>query len=102
MHVNHMAAYTHRRPIGEPHDRFYDARAAQKARGWWVGRIVSSETGSGRATPLTVGVRDTIHCPQSQAVALSRLKRASFPESGVTSAARSLGTWRLPGTDHRG
>ena len=45
MHVNHMAAYTHKRPIGEPHDRFYDARAAQKARGWWVRRI--SQLGNG-------------------------------------------------------
>jgi hypothetical protein len=45
MHVNHMAAYTHKRPIGEPHDRFYDARAAQKARGWWVRRI--SQLGDG-------------------------------------------------------
>jgi hypothetical protein len=45
MHVNHMAAYTHKRPIGKPHDRFYDARAAQKARGWWVRRI--SELGDG-------------------------------------------------------
>jgi len=45
MHVNHMAAYTHKRPIGEPHDRFYDARAAQRARGWWVRRI--SELGNG-------------------------------------------------------
>jgi hypothetical protein len=33
MHVNHMAAYTHKRPIGVPHERFCDARAAQKARG---------------------------------------------------------------------
>jgi hypothetical protein len=39
MHVNHMAAYTHKRPIGAPHDRFHEARAAQKARGWWVRRI---------------------------------------------------------------
>jgi Mannosyl-glycoprotein endo-beta-N-acetylglucosaminidase len=39
MHVNHMAAYAHKRPIGAPHDRFHDARAAQKARGWWVRRI---------------------------------------------------------------
>jgi hypothetical protein len=45
MHVNHMAAYTHKRPIGEPHDRFYDARAAQKARGWWARRI--SQLGDG-------------------------------------------------------
>jgi hypothetical protein len=45
MHVNHMAAYAHKRPIGEPHDRFYDARAAQKARGWWVRRI--SQLGDG-------------------------------------------------------
>jgi hypothetical protein len=34
-----------RGPIGEPHDRFYDARAAQKARGWWVRRI--SQLGNG-------------------------------------------------------
>jgi flagellum-specific peptidoglycan hydrolase FlgJ len=39
MHVNHMAAYTGKRPIGKPHERFYDARAAQKQRGWWVRRI---------------------------------------------------------------
>lgn len=39
MHVNHMAAYTGKRPIGEPHDRFYEARTAQKQRGWWVRRI---------------------------------------------------------------
>jgi hypothetical protein len=45
MHVNHMAAYTGKRPIGKPHDRFYDARAAQKARGWWVRRI--SQLGNG-------------------------------------------------------
>jgi flagellum-specific peptidoglycan hydrolase FlgJ len=45
MHVNHMAAYTGKRPIGKPHDRFYDARAAQKARGWWVRRI--SQLGDG-------------------------------------------------------
>ena len=45
MHVNHMAAYTGKRPIGTPHDRFYDARAAQKSRGWWVTRI--SHLGNG-------------------------------------------------------
>ncbi len=45
MHVNHMAAYTGKRPIGKPHDRFYDARAAQKARGWWVRRV--SQLGNG-------------------------------------------------------
>ena len=45
MHVNHMAAYTGKRPIGEPHDRFYDARAAQERRGWWVRRI--SQLGDG-------------------------------------------------------
>jgi hypothetical protein len=45
MHVNHMAAYTHKRSIGVPHERFYDARAAQKARGWWVRRI--SQLGDG-------------------------------------------------------
>lgn len=45
MHVNHMSAYTGERPIGKPHDRFYDARAAQKQRGWWVRRI--SQLGDG-------------------------------------------------------
>jgi flagellum-specific peptidoglycan hydrolase FlgJ len=45
MHVNHMAAYTGQEPIGEPHDRFYDARAAQERRGWWVRRI--SQLGDG-------------------------------------------------------
>ena len=45
MHVNHMAAYTGKRPIGKPHDRFYDARAAQKQRGWWVRKI--SQLGRG-------------------------------------------------------
>ena len=45
MHVNHMAAYTGKMPIGEPHDRFYDARAAQKQREWWVRRI--SQLGDG-------------------------------------------------------
>ena len=45
MHVNHMAAYTNKNPIGTPHDRFYDARSAQKSRGWWVSRI--SQLGGG-------------------------------------------------------
>ena len=36
MHVNHMAAYTGKRPIGKPHDSFSDARAAQRQRGYWV------------------------------------------------------------------
>jgi hypothetical protein len=45
MHVNHMAAYTGKMPIGKPHDRFYDARAAQKQRGWWVTKI--SQLGDG-------------------------------------------------------
>ena len=45
MHVNHMAAYTGKGPVGTPHDRFYDARAAQEQRGWWVRRI--SELGDG-------------------------------------------------------
>lgn len=45
MHVNHMAAYTGKKPIGTPHDRFHDARAAQKSRGWWVSRI--SQLGGG-------------------------------------------------------
>lgn len=45
MHVNHMAAYTGQKPIGKPHGRFHDARAAQKNRGWWVKRI--SQLGGG-------------------------------------------------------
>jgi Mannosyl-glycoprotein endo-beta-N-acetylglucosaminidase len=45
MHVNHMAAYTGKKPIGKPHDRFFDARAAQKQRRWWVRRI--SQLGGG-------------------------------------------------------
>lgn len=39
MHINHMAAYTGRPTIGKPHDRYYDARAAQQNRGYWVRRI---------------------------------------------------------------
>jgi len=39
MHVNHMAAYTGKSPIGTPHARFYDARAAQKQRGYWIRNI---------------------------------------------------------------
>ena len=45
MHVNHMAAYTGKQPIGKPHDRFYDAHAAQEQRGWWVRKI--SQLGDG-------------------------------------------------------
>jgi flagellum-specific peptidoglycan hydrolase FlgJ len=45
MHVNHMAAYTGKSPIGTPHDRFYDARAAQRSRGYWVRNI--SQLGGG-------------------------------------------------------
>ncbi len=45
MHVNHMAAYTGKKPIGTPHARFRDARAAQESRGWWVTRI--SQLGGG-------------------------------------------------------
>jgi flagellum-specific peptidoglycan hydrolase FlgJ len=45
MHVNHMAAYTGKKTIGTPHDRFYDARSAQESRGWWVRRI--SQLGGG-------------------------------------------------------
>lgn len=45
MHVNHMAAYTGKQPVGKPHDRYYDARAAQKSRGWWVTRV--SQLGGG-------------------------------------------------------
>ena len=39
MHINHMAAYTGKKPIGKPHDRYYDARAAQKQRGYWIRNI---------------------------------------------------------------
>jgi flagellum-specific peptidoglycan hydrolase FlgJ len=39
MHVNHMAAYTGKRAIGKPHDRYYEARAAQRRRGWWVRKV---------------------------------------------------------------
>lgn len=45
MHVNHMCAYMGKKPIGKPHDRYYDARAAQKSKGWWVTRI--SQLGGG-------------------------------------------------------
>ncbi len=45
MHINHMAAYTNRKTIGTPHDRYYDARAAQSSRGYWVSRI--SQLGNG-------------------------------------------------------
>lgn len=45
MHINHMAAYTNRKTLGKPHDRYYDARAAQKSRGYWVKRI--SQLGNG-------------------------------------------------------
>lgn len=45
MHVNHMAAYTGKKPIGKPHARFHDARSAQESRGWWVRRI--SQLGGG-------------------------------------------------------
>lgn len=45
MHVNHMAAYTGKQPLGTPHDRYYDARAAQKSRGYWVKRV--SQLGGG-------------------------------------------------------
>ena len=51
MHINHMAAYTGKRPIGKPHDRFYDARAAQKSRGWWVRRIDHLGNGIWAADP---------------------------------------------------
>jgi hypothetical protein len=39
MHINHMAAYTGKKPIGKPHDRYYDARDAQERRGYWIRRI---------------------------------------------------------------
>ncbi len=45
MHINHMAAYTGKRPIGKPHDRFYEARAAQKKRGWWVRKVSQLDGG---------------------------------------------------------
>ena len=45
MHVNHMIAYTGQRPLGTPHDRYSDARSAQRARGYWIRRI--SQLGGG-------------------------------------------------------
>ena len=39
MHVNHMVSYRAKGHFGKPHDRFYDARAAQKSRGWWVRKV---------------------------------------------------------------
>jgi Mannosyl-glycoprotein endo-beta-N-acetylglucosaminidase len=45
MHVNHMAAYTGERVIGTPHDRYYEARAAQTSREWWVRKV--SQLGNG-------------------------------------------------------
>jgi hypothetical protein len=39
MHVHRMAAYTGKKPIGTPHDRFYVGREAQKNRGYWVRNI---------------------------------------------------------------
>ena len=43
MHINHMTPYTGKRLLGKPHDRFHDARAAQKSRGWWVRRVYSQK-----------------------------------------------------------
>ncbi|WP_162924711.1 glucosaminidase domain-containing protein [Rubrobacter indicoceani] len=45
MHVNHMAAYTNRKTVGKPHDRYYDAKSAQGSRGYWVRRV--SQLGGG-------------------------------------------------------
>lgn len=45
MHVNHMAAYTNRKTIGKPHDRYYDAKSAQQSRGYWIRRV--SQLGNG-------------------------------------------------------
>jgi hypothetical protein len=45
MHINHMIAYTGQRPLGKPHDRYSDARAAQRQRGYWIRRI--SQLGGG-------------------------------------------------------
>jgi hypothetical protein len=45
MHVNHMAAYTGKRAVGTPHDRYYEARAAQSRREWWVRKV--SQLGNG-------------------------------------------------------
>lgn len=39
MHVNHMAAYTGMEPVGAPHERFHDARAAQQYRGYWITNV---------------------------------------------------------------
>lgn len=45
MHVNHMAAYTGQQTVGTPHDRYYDARSAQQARGYWLTQV--EELGAG-------------------------------------------------------
>ena len=55
MHVNHMAAYTGKNPIGKPHARYYDARAAQRNRGWWVTRIDQLGSGVWATDPAYAG-----------------------------------------------
>ena len=59
MHINHMAAYTGKEPIGTPHDRFYAARAAQKERGYWVRKSASSGAACGPPTPPTTTRSET-------------------------------------------
>lgn len=52
MHVNHMAAYTGQQTIGTPHDRYYDARAVQQSRGYWVTRISQLGNGTWATDPV--------------------------------------------------
>ena len=56
VHVNHMATYVGKKPIGVAHARYYDARAVQKSRGWWV-REVSQLGGGVWATDPGYGVK---------------------------------------------
>ncbi len=55
MHVNHMAAYTGKKAIGKPHDRYYEARAAQKRRGGWVRKVTQLGSGTWATDPEYAG-----------------------------------------------
>lgn len=52
MHVNHMAAYTGMEPVGTPHDRFYDARAAQQSKGYWLTTVEQLGEGTWATDPV--------------------------------------------------
>ncbi len=55
MHVNHMAAYVGKSAIGKPHDRYYEARAAQRGRGWWVRKVTQLGSGTWATDPEYAG-----------------------------------------------